>query len=89
MREGQHFDSSVIKNSDNPRWGEDDKGEEFGFLVRPCAAQQPHTCLPSDPTQGPSDAFGCAGHQSGLGSPPRARSKSRLVCRCTSPGTRR
>ena len=33
MREGQHFDTSVLKNNNNPQWGEDGKGEEFGFLV--------------------------------------------------------
>ena len=33
MREGQRFDSTVINNNNNPSWGQDGQGEEFGFLV--------------------------------------------------------
>ena len=33
MRQGQHFDTGVIQNEDNPKWGQDGKGEQFGFLV--------------------------------------------------------
>lgn len=33
VREGQRFDSTMIKNNNNPSWGQDGKGEEFGFLV--------------------------------------------------------